>query len=144
MEKFNFLLGNWNMEYNIPESPFSEKATTGNGQGTFKRVLDDKYVQFDYSSLTDNKEGKAHGIFAWDEKSKIYRYWWFESSGNFSTATCNFINDKTLFMNWHDTLLIQTFKAVSSDKMILRMENPNSKRTYELILEVIFTKAFSA
>jgi len=139
MKKFNFLLGNWEMEYNIPKSSFSE-ATTGTGQGIFKRALDDKYVFFDYSTLIDGNRGQAHGIFAWDEKSKIYRYWWFESSGNFSTATCNFINDETLFMNWHDTLLIQTFKKVSSDKVILRMENPNSEGEYELILEVIFTR----
>jgi hypothetical protein len=139
MKKFNFLLGNWEMEYNIPKSSFSE-ATTGTGQGIFKRALDDKYVYFDYSTLIDGKKGQAHGIFAWDEKSKTYRYWWFESSGNFSTATCNFINDETLFMNWHDTLLIQTFKKVSSDKVILSMENPNSEGEYELILEVIFTR----
>ena len=139
MKKFNFLLGNWEMEYNIPKSSFSE-ATTGTGQGIFKRALDDKYVYFDYSTLIDGKKGQAHGIFAWDEKSKIYRYWWFESSGNYSTATCNFINDDTLFMNWLDTLLIQTFKKVSSDKVILRMENPNSEGEYELILEVIFIR----
>ena len=139
MKKFNFLLGNWEMEYNIPKSSFSE-ATTGTGQGIFKRALDDKYVYFDYSTLIDGKKGQAHGIFAWDEKSKTYRYWWFESSGNFSTATCIFINDETLFMNWYDTLLIQTFKKVSSDKVILRMENPNSEGEYELILEVIFTR----
>ena len=139
MKKFNFLLGNWEMEYNIPKSSFSE-ATTGTGQGIFKRALDDKYVYFDYSTLIDGNRGQAHGIFAWDEKLKIHRYWWFESSGNFSTATCNFINDETLFMNWHDTLLIQTFKKVSSDKVILRMENPNSEGEYELVLEVIFTR----
>ena len=139
MKKFNFLIGNWEMEYNIPKSSFSE-ATTGTGYGIFKRALDDKYVYFDYSTLIDGNKGQAHGIFAWDEKSKTYRYWWFESSGNFSTANCNFINDETLFMNWHDTLLIQTFKKISSDKVILRMENPNSEGEYELILEVIFTR----
>ncbi len=139
MEKLEFLLGKWDMEYKIPKSSFSE-ATTGNGYGEFKRALDDKYVFFDYSTLIDNKKGKAHGVFAWDEKLKIYRYWWFESSGNFSTATCNFINDKTLFMNWHDSLLIQTFKKINKNKIILRMENPNLEEDYELILEVIFTK----
>jgi hypothetical protein len=139
MRKFDFLLGNWEMEYNIPKSSFSE-ATTGIGQGIFKKALDNKYVYFDYSTLIDEKKGQAHGIFAWDEKSKTYRYWWFESTGNFSTATCNFINEETLFMSWHDTLLTQTFKMVGSDKVILRMENPNSEGEYELILEVIFTK----
>ena len=139
MEKFDFLLGDWNMEYNIPLSTFS-KATTGSGHGTFKRALDDKYVFFDYSTLIDDKTGSAHGVFVLDEKSKIYRFWWFESSGNFSTASCNFINDNTLSMNWHDSLLIQTFRKINSNKMILRMENPNSNEEYELILEVIFTK----
>ena len=139
MKIFNFLLGNWEMEYNVPKSSFSE-ATTGTGHGISKRALDDKYVYFDYSTLIDGNKGQAHGIFAWDEKSKTYRYWWFESSGNFSTATCNFINDETLFMNWHDTLLIQSFKKISSDKVILRMENPNSEGEYELILEVMLTR----
>ena len=139
MEKFDFLLGNWDMEYNIPKSEFSD-ATSGTGTGTFKRALDDKYVYFDYSSLTDNKKGQAHAIFAWDEKAKIIRYWWFESSGNFSTATCKFINEEILFLNWHDTLLIQTFKKINSNEMILRMENPDTDGNYQLILEVIFTR----
>ena len=139
MEKFDFLLGNWNMKYNIPKSSFSE-AATGTGTGTFKRALDDKYVCFDYSSLINNEKGEAHAIFVWDNKSKIYRFWWFESSGNFSKATCNFVNNETLFLNWHDSLLIQTFKKVDSNKVILRMENPTSEGKYELIMEVIFTR----
>ena len=139
MEKFDFLLGNWNMEYNIPKSTFS-KAATGTGTGTFKRVLNDKYVYFDYASLINGEKGEAHAIFAWDNKSKIYRCWWFESSGNFTKATCNFVNNETLFLNWHDSLLIQTFRKVDSNKVILRMENPTSEGKYELILEVIFTR----
>jgi hypothetical protein len=46
MEKFDFLLGNWNREYRVPKSAFSE-ADTGSGTGTFKRALDDRYVYFD-------------------------------------------------------------------------------------------------
>ena len=139
MEKFNFLLGNWSLEYNVPKSAFSE-AMTGTGFGTFKRALDDKYVYFDYSSLINNEKGQAHAIFAWDEKAKIIRYWWFENSGNYLTATCKFINEEILFLNWHDTLLIQTFKKINPNKVVLRMENPNSDGNYELILEVIFTR----
>ncbi len=30
MEKFDFLLGNWNLEYIIPKSAFSEAATGNN------------------------------------------------------------------------------------------------------------------
>ncbi len=139
MEKFDFLIGNWDLEYNIPKSTFSE-AASGTGTGIFKRALENKYVYFDYFSLIDNKKGQAHAIFAWDEKAEIIRFWWFESSGNFQTATCKFINKDTLFLNWHDTLLRQTFKKIGPDKVVLRMENPDSKGHYELILEVIFTR----
>jgi len=139
MEKFNFLLGDWNLEYRVPKSAFSETAS-GSGTGTFKSALDDKYVYFDYSSLISGQKGEAHAIFAWDEKAKVYRYWWFENSGNFLTATCNFVSEDILFLNWHDSLLKQTFKKISQNKVVLRMEHPNSEGEYELILEVIFTR----
>lgn len=142
MDKFEFLLGQWNLEYRVPKSTLGE-AATGSGTGTFKIALDDKYVFLDYSctlSTYPGQTGKAHGIFAWDEKTKVYRYWWFESSGNFQNATCNFVGDDTLFLNWHDTLLIQTFKKVDNNKVILRMEQPNSEGKYELVLEVILTR----
>jgi hypothetical protein len=144
MDKFDFLLGNWNLDSKVPKSAFSEEET-GTGTGTFKRALDDKYVYFDYTASyttgkNAEKKGGAHGIFAWDEKWKVYRYWWFESSGNFMEATCNFVNNDTLFMNWHDTLIIQTFTKVDENKVILRMEHPVAKDKFELILEVIFTR----
>ena len=144
MDKFDFLLGTWNLEYKVPKSAFSER-TTGTGIGTFKRALDNRYVYFDYkASLTAGKkaqkEGGAHGIFAWDEKANVYRYWWFESSGNFMEATCNFVNDETLFLNWHDTLITQTFAKVSANEVVLRMEHPVAKDKLELILEVIFKR----
>lgn len=136
MATFEFLLGDWNLEYRIPRSAFSE-ARSDSGTGTLKRALSEKYVFFDYSTQSG---GQAHGIFAWDDKAKVYRYWWFENSGSFLTATANFINDKTLFLNWHDTLLIQTFTKEGPDKVVLRMEHPEAQGKYELVLEVIFTK----
>jgi hypothetical protein len=142
MDKFDFLLGTWNLESNVPKSAFSE-ADTGTGTGTLKRVLDNKYVQFDYegtSSSEPQQKVKAHGIFAWDEKEQIYRFWWFENSGAFRQATCAFVDNQTLFLNWHDTLLIQTFTKTGPDKVILRMEHPVARDEFELILEVIFTR----
>lgn len=139
MEKFDFLLGDWDLEYRIPKSALSE-AATGTGSGTFKRFLDDKYVVFDYSCSLTTGQGQAHAIFAWDEKAKLYRFWWFESSGNFSQATCNFLNDKALFMNWHDSLYVQSFRAVDPNHLVLRMEHPTSEGEYELVMEVIFTR----
>ena len=50
------------------------------------------------------------------------------------------INDKVLCLNWHDSLLVQSFRAVDQDKIILRMEQPTPEGEYELVMEVIFTR----
>jgi hypothetical protein len=139
MDKFNFLLGTWKLEYKVPKSQFSE-ADTGSGEGEFKRILNDRYVKFDYRAKLTRGEGAAHGIFAWDEKSKIYRYWWFEDSGAFMEATCNFINENTLCLNWHNSILVQTFKKKEDGKVILQMSFPSDKNGYELVLEVTLLK----
>jgi hypothetical protein len=86
MKKFDFLIGEWVLEYRVPTSAFSE-AATGTGIGTFRRALNDKFVYLDYSCYLSTGEGEAHGIFAWDAKMEVYRYWWFESSGSVLTAT---------------------------------------------------------
>ena len=142
-ERLSFLLGDWNLEYNVPKSNLSEPAT-GRGTGTFKRALNNKYVYFDYScSLTTSLttgQAQAHGVFAWDQKAKAYRYWWFEDSGSFSEATGDFVNDGTLLLKWHDTGLIQTFKRVDGDKIILKMEDEVTSGKHELVLEVVFTR----
>lgn len=139
MERFDFLLGSWDLESRVPKSALSEEDS-GTGTGTLKRALNGKFVYFDYSAFLTRGQGAAHAIFAWDGKVGIYRYWWFEDSGNFLTATCNFVNDDTLFLNWHDTLLIQSFTKVGPNKVILRMEHPTSEGEYGLVLEVIFTR----
>jgi hypothetical protein len=136
LEKFDFLLGNWNLEYRIPKSIFSE-AGSDSGTGSFKKALNGKYVFFNYSTKSG---GEAHGIFAWDDKIKLYRYWWFENSGSFMTATCEFVNDETLNMNWHDSVLVQTFTKDNPDQVTLKMKYPGPEGDYETVLEVIFTR----
>ena len=136
MEKFELLLGEWNLNYHIPKSFLSEAATE-TGTGTFKKILDGRYVQFDYSTQSG---GKAKGIFAWDDKMKLYRYWWFENSGNFLSATCNFIAEGVLAMNWHDSVLYQTFVKESCDKVILNMQYPAAKGGHDSVMEVVFTR----
>lgn len=69
MDKFDFLLGTWKLEYKVPKSNFSD-ADSGEGEGEFKRVLNDRYVTFDYHSKLSGGEGAAHAIFVWDEKTK--------------------------------------------------------------------------
>ncbi|MBN1822660.1 MAG: hypothetical protein JXR31_08725 [Prolixibacteraceae bacterium] len=131
-DKFEFLLGDWKLEYYIPKSQFSD-ACTEIGQGTFKMILNDRYVQFEY---TTESGGAAKGIFAWDDKINAFRYWWFENSGNFSIATCNFINETTLAMNWHETLLVQTFTKETDERVVLKMQYPDGNSGYELVMKV--------
>lgn len=140
MKKFEFLLGTWSLDYRIPKSRLSE-AATGAGKGTFQRVLNDRYVSFDYEVVSSTGgRTQAHAIFAWDEKSKIYRYWWFEDSGNFLTATCYFTDDQALFMSWQDTPLIQTFKRTGPDQVTLWMGQPEAGGNHETVLEVVMTR----
>ena len=95
MARFGVLLGDWALKYKVPKSRFSE-AATGTGTGIFRRTLNDKYVYFDYSCSLTTGDSEAHGIFAWDQKAKVYRYWCFEDSGDFSEAAGDFIDDQTL------------------------------------------------
>jgi len=135
MEKFNFLIGKWTLKYTVPESVYSV-AATGKGEGTFKRALNGKYVFFDYRAELTTGSARAHGIFARDERQGIYRYWWFEDSGSFMTATCSFPDDNTLFMNWHETNLIQTFEKMNDDHIILKMSHPIKEQHFKPILIV--------
>lgn len=136
MDRFDFLIGSWDMEYQIPQTDLNE-AGTDRGVGRYRRAMNDKYVFFDYSTLSGSE---AKGIFAKDESIEGYRYWWFENSGDYLSATCNFIDDNTLAMNWHDTLLVQTYVRESDERIVLKMQRPAINGGYELVLKVIFTK----
>ena len=138
IEKLDFLLGNWQLEYRVPKSSFS-KADTGTGSGVFQRALNDRYVTFDYECSLSGGDGAAHGIFARDEKLNNLRYWWFEDSGHFQEAACQILEDGTLFMHWQQTMLKQTFRK-EGEQVVLKMYTPLSETEDELILEVIFTK----
>jgi hypothetical protein len=141
MEKFDFLLGTWHLDYRVPNSRLS-RAMTGGGTGTVKRALKDKYVYFDYEATLSADGGPvgAHAVFAWDDKTKIYRYWWFEDSGSFMTASGYFLDDQTLYINWHDTPFVQTFKKAGPDSVILKMAEPDAQGTYKTVLEVRMTR----
>ena len=43
-------------------------------------------------------------------------------------------------MNWHDTLLVQTFTKQGPGRVMLRMERPVAGGGHELIMEVLFTR----
>jgi hypothetical protein len=137
MEQFNFLLGTWSLKYTVPKTAFSDEDT-GVGEGTFTRALNDQYVFFDYIAILTRKKAQAHGIFAKDLKYGGYKYWWFEDSGNYLCATCNFLDENTLFLNRHDSTLIQTFEKIKPDQIVLKMSHPINKQLFEAILIVEF------
>lgn len=139
MDRFAFLLGTWELEYSVPKSQFSD-YDSGTGEGEFKRILNNRYVTFDYHSKLSKGESSAHAIFVWDEGNKIYRYWWFEDSGQFMEAECEFINQNTLLLRWLNSRFIQTFQLTDDGKIILLMKHPANNDSYETILEVTFTK----
>jgi len=138
MNKFEFLLGTWNLDYQISKSLLSP-SRSDTGLGSFRKILNDKYVLFEYSTRSGSE---AKGIFGWDNKSNVYKYWWFENSGSFLTASCNFINTDYLTMNWHDSLLVQTFEKIDVDRIVMKMQNPTLHNEYELIMEVTFTRKY--
>jgi len=140
MDRFGFLLGDWDLEYRVPKSSLGE-ADTGTGEATMARTLGGRFVQFDYrASLKRTGSGSARGLFAWDRAANIYRYWWFEESGNFLAASCDFVADGVLRMNWHDTLLVQTFERLGPDRARLRMERPLASGGHETVMEVLMTR----
>jgi hypothetical protein len=139
MIPFEYLIGDWKLQYDVPNSDFSE-ATTGTGNGRFRRILAGKYVTFDYDCSLETGDGAAHAIFAWDDTIHSFRFWWFEDSGAFQQATCQFIKEGTLLLHWHDTLLSQTFEKDDADQVTLRMENPNDSGEYELVMKVILRR----
>ncbi len=139
MRKFNFLLGTWELKSEVPKSQFSE-YDSGAGRGEFKTLLDGKYVSFDYMIKYTKTSGAAHAVFAWNSKSKNYDYWWFENSGDYMQASCNFIDDSTLCLNWYNSLFIQTFQLKENGNVVLEMRYPKNKDEFEVVLKVIFTK----
>jgi hypothetical protein len=42
-------------------------------------------------------------------------------------------------MSWHDSLFVQTFKKINSNKVELIMKKPNATAGDDQVLEVIFT-----
>ena len=139
MRKFDFLIGDWVLEYRVPRTRLHE-AAKGTGSGTFRRILDGKFVSFDYESYIGGERGRAHAVFGRDSKSGVYRYWWFEDSGAFMTATCDFVDHKTLAISWHDTLLRQTFQKTGPAEVTLRLERPAKGGGSELVLEVLLKR----
>ncbi|MGD9899494.1 MAG: hypothetical protein AB7T22_10260 [Calditrichaceae bacterium] len=139
MNKFDFLIGDWNLKYSVPKSSLSAESS-GSGEGTFYRALNNKYVFFDYKAQLTTGSAQAHGIFAKDGSRDNYKYWWFDDSGAFSIASCKFIKDNLLFMIWHDSCLIQTFELINQNYIVLIMSQAIDNQNFEPVLKVEFSR----
>ena len=125
MRALSFMVGEWGLDYTVTQHGHTTK--TIRGIGSLRYLFNATYLIFDYQMFdkaTDKMIGEAHAIFAWDKKLGQYRYYWFESSGNFLQATGSLRDDRTLALEWQDIHCTQIFRRVSADAMYLEMECP--------------------
>ena len=138
--ELEFLLGEWKLNYRFPASDLSPAEGTGTGQGTFKKMLDDRFLRFEYTCSTTLGAGAAVGIFAWDAQASYFRYFWFENSGAFATARCRMEDRDTLFMEWEHERLVQTFHRDDTDRITLLMDQVKADGSRHNVLEVRFSR----
>ena len=153
MDKFDFLIASWNLNYKIPKSSFSEEAT-GDGKGTFKRALNDKYVVFDYeASFSTGDRAAAHGIFTWDDKLKMYRYWWFDNYDNAYHCTGKYVTSANALVFTRDDIESETgeqlscrytFKFEDDNNIVFTWEEGDQGGNYDLVLTTTYTRKGSA
>jgi len=141
MRALSFMVGEWGLDYTVTQHGHTTK--TIQGIGLLRYLFNATYLTFDYHMLekaTREKIGEAHAIFAWDKKLGQYRYYWFESSGNFLQATGILQDDHTLALEWQDINCTQIFRRVNADAMYLEMQCPEQ----ELLLRVDFSRISGA
>ena len=137
MRALSFMVGEWGLDYTVTQHGHTTK--TIRGIGSLRYLFNATYLTFDYQMLqkaTGEMIGEAHAIFAWDKKSGQYRYYWFESSGNFLQATGILRDAHTLALEWQDIKCTQIFRRVSADALYLEMQCPEQ----DLLLRVDFSR----
>jgi hypothetical protein len=135
------MIGEWALDYTVIQRGHTTK--TIRGIGSLRYLFNAAYLIFDYQVLqkaTGEMIAEAHAILAWDKKSEQYRYYWFESSGNFHQATGILRDAQTLALEWQDINCTQIFRGVSADAMYLEMQCPDQ----DLLLRVDFSRLSAA
>jgi len=131
------MIGDWALEYTVTQQ--GQTTQTIRGTGSLRFLFNATYLTFDYRMIekaTDRTIAEAHAIFTWDKQAGRYRYYWFESSGNFHQATGVFEDAQTLALEWEAINCTQIFRGVSADAMYLEMRCPDQ----DLLLRVDFTR----
>jgi hypothetical protein len=137
MRALSFMIGEWALDYTVTQH--GQTTKTLRGIGSLRYLFNATYLTFDYQTLekaTGEMIAEAHAIFAWDKKLGQYRYYWFESSGNFLQATGILRDADTLALEWRDINCTQIFRRVSADAMYLEMQCPEQ----DLLLRVDFSR----
>jgi hypothetical protein len=137
MRALHFLIGEWKLDYTATQHGVTSKTVSG--VGSMRYLFEETYLTFDYRGLDRDTgtEFRAHGIFAWDAKTRRYRYFWFEDSGTFLEAVCALRDERSLEMEWQGVDCTQIFERTGDDMMYLEMRCPSQ----DLLLRVDFTAA---
>jgi len=141
MQALSFMVGDWELDYTVTQRGRTTKPIRGTG--SLRYLFDATYLTFDYQMQqkdTGEMVGEAHALFAWDPKVGHYRYYWFESSGNFLEATGSLPDEHTLALEWQGVNCTQIFRRVSADAMYLEMQCPDQ----DLVLRVDFSRVCGA
>jgi hypothetical protein len=137
MRALSFMIGEWALDYTVTQH--GHTTETIGGIGSLRYLFNATYLTFDYRALqkaTGETIAEAHAIFAWDKKSGQYRYYWFESSGNFLQAMGSLQDAHTLALEWQGINCTQIFRRMSADAMYLEMQCPEQ----DLLLRVDFSR----
>jgi hypothetical protein len=137
MRALSFMIGEWALDYTVTQH--GQTTKTIRGIGSLRYLFNTTYIIFEYQALqkpTHEMIAEAHAIFVWDKELGQYRYYWFESSGNFHQATGILRDADTLALEWQDIHCTQIFRRVSADAMYLEMQCPEP----DLLLRVDFSR----
>lgn len=119
LQSIDFLIGKWSLRYTL----FSDgrPKPDGKGLGEIQKTLDGKFITFDYQAELSTGIFKAHAIFAWDSEKDLFRYWWFENSGQVQQAEGRMKDESTLVLQWQNIPCTQTFRETSETIVVLEM-----------------------
>jgi hypothetical protein len=73
-------VGTWKTVTTLKKAAWTPKEVTITGEETIKWILDRKFLQGD---AVDQNGVKNHWLMNYDAESKLYRFWHFDSTGNF-------------------------------------------------------------
>src|SRR5262249_10177624 len=95
-------LGEWDVETKINKAAWSPKALSFKSRESVKLVLGGQFIQV----TSKNPDGKetSRVLATYDTAAKVFRYWYFDTTGNNSTGTGTW-DEKTKTITWTNSLV---------------------------------------